>query len=157
MRLTDILKESHVLMPLKSDERDDAIRALIDILDQNQLLSDKEKAFQAVLEREKIMTTGVGNGIAIPHCKDSSCPNFAVALGLHPKGVDFHSLDKKKAKIVFLLVGPENNPGMHIKLLSRISRLMSNEELREQIISCKKPEEVIEIIQEEEEYYFDLD
>ena len=157
MRLTDILKESHVLMPLKSDERDEAIRALIDILDQNQLLSDKEKAFQAVLEREKIMTTGVGNGIAIPHCKDSSCPNFAVALGLHPKGVDFHSLDKKKAKIVFLLVGPENNPGMHIKLLSRISRLMSNEELREQIISCKKPEEVIEIIQEEEEYYFDLD
>ncbi len=157
MRLTDILKESHVLMPLKSDERDEAIRALVDILDQNQLLSDKEKAFQAVLEREKIMTTGVGNGIAIPHCKDSSCPNFAVALGLHPKGVDFHSLDKKKAKIVFLLVGPENNPGMHIKLLSRISRLMSNEELREQIISCKKPEEVIEIIREEEEYYFDLD
>ena len=157
MRLTDILHESHVLMPLQTEDRDKTIRALIDLLDQNELLSDKEKAYLAVLEREKIMTTGVGNGIAIPHCKDSSCPNFAVALGLHPKGVEFHSIDKKKAKIIFLLVGPENNPGMHIKLLSRISRLMSNEELRDQLLACKTPAEVMELIREEEEYYFDLD
>ena len=157
MRLTDILTESQVLIPLKSEDRDASIQALIDLLDQNQLLADREKAYQAVLEREKIMTTGVGNGIAIPHCKDNSCPNFAVALGLHPKGVDFHSIDKKKAKIIFLLVGPENNPGMHIKLLSRISRLMSNEELREQMLASKTAAEVVQLIQEEEEYYFDLD
>ena len=157
MRLTDILPESQVLMPLKTEDRDASIQALIDLLEQNKLLADKEKAFHAVLEREKIMTTGVGNGIAIPHCKDNSCPNFAVALGLHPKGVDFHSIDKKKAKIIFLLVGPENNPGMHIKLLSRISRLMSNEELREQILASKTAAEVVQLIQEEEEYYFDLD
>jgi len=157
MRLTDILPESQILMPLKTEDRDASIQALIDLLDQNQLLADKEKAFHAVLEREKIMTTGVGNGIAIPHCKDNSCPNFAVALGLHPKGVEFHSIDKKKAKIIFLLVGPENNPGMHIKLLSRISRLMSNEDLREQILASKTPTEVVQLIQEEEEYYFDLD
>ncbi len=157
MRLTDILLKEHVLLPVKSGTRDDCIDELIEVLDKNDRIADKKAAYEAVLEREKIITTGVGNGIAIPHCKDKSCPNFAVALGVHNKGLDFESIDKKKVKIVFLLVGPENNPGLHIKLLSRISRLMSNEELRNMILKCKKPEEVIDLINEEENYYFDLE
>ena len=157
MRLTDILLEGHVQLPLKENERDKAIHELITLLDKNEMLGDKEQAYFAVLEREKLMTTGVGNMIAIPHCKHNSCPNFAVALGIHQKGVDFESIDKKKAKIIFLLVGPENNPGMHIKLLSRISRLMSNEDLRQQIIECKDAGSILQLINEEEDYYFDLD
>jgi mannitol/fructose-specific phosphotransferase system IIA component (Ntr-type) len=121
------------------------------------MIADPELAYSAVLDREKIMTTGVGNGIAIPHCKHHSCPNFAVALGLHNKGVNFEAIDKKNVKIIFLLVGPENNPGLHIKLLSRISRLMSNEDLREQMLECKTSDDLIKVIKEEENYYFDLD
>lgn len=157
MRLTDILLKEHVMLPIQSDTRDECIHDLIEVLDKNDQIADKKAAYEAVLEREKIITTGVGNGIAIPHCKDKSCPNFAVALGVHNKGLDFEAIDKKKVKIVFLLVGPENNPGLHIKLLSRISRLMSNEELRNLILKCKKAEEVIDLINEEENYYFDLE
>lgn len=157
MRLYDILDKSHVQIPLKASSRDDSISALISLLDDGEILADKDRAYQAVLEREKIMTTGVGNGIAIPHCKDNSCPNFAVALGIHPKGINFESIDKKDVKIVFLLVGPENNPGLHIKLLSRISRLMSNEELRDQLMESKTADDVVSLIEEEENYYFDLD
>lgn len=157
MRLTDILLENHIKIPLKAKDRDESIKQLLQILDKNNMLGDFDQAYQAVLEREKLMTTGVGNNVAIPHCKSNSCPNFAVVLGVQPQGVDFMSVDKKKAKIIFLLVGPENNPGMHIKLLSRISRLMSNEELRQHLLNCKNPKEILRAINEEEDYYFDLD
>jgi len=157
MRLTDILANEYVKIPLESKDRNNTIKTLITLLGKNDVITDSEQAYKAVLDREKIMTTGVGNGIAIPHCKDSSCPNFAVALGVHPKGINFESIDKKDVRIVFLLVGPENNPGLHIKLLSRISRLMSNEDLRDQLKECKTNEEAMELIEEEENYYFDLD
>jgi len=157
MRLTDILLTEHIVLPLKSNQRDESIRELIDLLAAKELISDLDQAYSAVLEREKLMTTGVGNGIGIPHCKDKSCPNFAVALGIYPKGIKFESIDKKDVKIVFLLVGPENNPGMHIKLLSRISRLMSNEELRQSILKTKDAQKIQELIDDEENYYFDLD
>ena len=155
MRLTDILTENHIQIPVTSNNRNESIKDLINLLDEE--INDIDQAYEAVLEREKIMTTGVGNGIAIPHCKHSSCPNFAAALGIHSKGVDFEAIDKKKVKIIFLLVGPENNPGLHIKLLSRISRLMSNEDLREQLINAKSSEDAIQLIEEEENYFFDID
>ncbi|MBD3225499.1 MAG: PTS sugar transporter subunit IIA [Caldithrix sp.] len=157
MQLTDILSEEFIKLDPDARDRDTCIKNLLDLLDKHELIKDVDKAYRAVLDREKIMTTGVGNGIAIPHCKDNSCPNFAVALGIHCNGVDFQAIDKKNAQLIFLLVGPENNPGLHIKLLSRISRLMSNEELRHQLIKCKSAAEAIEIIKEEENYYFDIE
>jgi len=157
MRLTDILLTDHIVLPLSAKQRDPAIKEMIDVLNKQGVINEGEQAYSAVLEREKLMTTGVGNGIAIPHCKDKSCPNFAVALGIQPKGIKFESIDKKDVKIVFLLVGPENNPGMHIKLLSRISRLMSNEELRQNILKCKDVQKIRDLIDDEENYYFDLD
>jgi fructose-specific phosphotransferase system IIA component len=157
MRLTDILLSDYIKIPLDVKDRDEAIKKLVMLLGQFEVIADTEQAYKAVLDREKIMTTGVGNGIAIPHCKDSSCPNFAVALGVHGKGLNFESIDKKDVRIIFLLVGPENNPGLHIKLLSRISRLMSNEDLRDELLDCKTAEDALNLLQEEENYYFDLD
>ena len=157
MRLTDILLSDYIKLPLDAKDRDEAIKKLVLVLGQHDVVEDTDLAFKAVLDREKIMTTGVGNGIAIPHCKDSSCPNFAVAMGIHKKGLNFESIDKKNVRIMFLLVGPENNPGLHIKLLSRISRLMSNEDLREELLECKTAEDALNLLQEEENYYFDLD
>ncbi len=157
MRLTDLLPEEHILIDLKAEDRDSAIKQLLSVLNKDQIIADFDQAYQAILEREKIMTTGVGNGIAIPHCKHVSCPNFAVAFGMHRKGINFESIDKKPAKLIFLLIGPENNPSLHIKLLSRISRLMSNEDLRAQLIKCKSPGEALQLLQEEEDYYFDIE
>ena len=157
MRLTDVLKTDFVKIPLSGSTRDKCIEELISVLDENKIIRNKNSIFDAVLEREKIMTTGVGNGIAIPHCKHQDSPEFAVCLGIHKKGVDFQAIDKKKVRIIFLLIGPENNPGLHIKLLSRISRLLSNEELRNQLIKSGDNNAAFELIQDEENYFFELD
>jgi fructose-specific phosphotransferase system IIA component len=157
MRLTDVLNENFVNISLSGTNRDECIKELIDKLATAEKINSTDNIFDAVLEREKIMTTGVGNGIAIPHCKHSDSPNFAVCLGIQKKGVDFQSIDKKNVNIIFLLVGPENNPGLHIKLLSRISRLMSNEELREQLLDCKSDKEAFDLIHDEENYFFEID
>ena len=157
MRLTDVLNEDFVNISLSGTNRDECIKELIEKLATAQKIINEENIFDAVLEREKIMTTGVGNGIAIPHCKHTDSPNFAVCLGIQQKGVDFQSIDKKNVTIIFLLVGPENNPGLHIKLLSRISRLMSNEELREQLLECKSDKEAYDLIHDEENYFFEID
>ena len=100
MRLTDILTTDQIILPLTAADRDGAIKELIDLLSKKETISDPEQAFEAVLEREKIMTTGVGNGIAIPHCKHGSCPNFSVVMGIHSKGIPFESVDKKDVKII---------------------------------------------------------
>ncbi len=157
MQLSDFLKEEYISTTISTSDRDETINELVKLFDADGILNDAEQTFNAILEREKIMTTGVGNEIAIPHCKDSSCPNFAVAIGILNKKINFSSIDKKKVKLVFLLVGPENNPGMHIKLLSRISRLLSNDELRENLFSTKSPSKILELIKEEESYYFDIE
>ncbi len=157
MRLTDVLNEDLVNISLTGNNRDECIKELIDKLATARTLKNVDSIFDAVLEREKIMTTGVGNGIAIPHCKHTDSPEFAVCLGIQPKGIDFQSIDKKNVNIIFLLVGPENNPGLHIKLLSRISRLMSNEELRQQLLECKSDKEAFDLIHDEENYFFEID
>ena len=157
MRLTDVLNENLVNISLAGTNRDECIKELIDILAAAQTINNAASIFEAVLEREKIMTTGVGNGIAIPHCKHADSPEFAVCLGIQSKGVDFQSIDKKNVNIIFLLVGPENNPGLHIKLLSRISRLMSNEELRQQLLDCKNDKDAFDLIRDEENYFFEID
>lgn len=157
MRLTDVLNKDLIKIPLSGTDRDQSIKELIHLLNEKKSITKEDTIFQAVLEREKIMTTGVGNGIAIPHCKHQDSPDFAVSLGIKPDGIDFESIDKKPVKIIFLLVGPENNPGLHIKLLSRISRLMSNEELRQDLIASKDPESAFQLIEEEENYFFEID
>ena len=157
MRLTDVLKSELIKIPLAGTTREACIKELIEMLQKEKIISNKNNIYEAVLEREKIMTTGVGNGIAIPHCKHKDSPEFAVCLGIHQAGVDFKSIDQNNVNIIFLLIGPENNPGLHIKLLSRISRLMSNEELRNQLTDSGTNEEAFNIIQEEENYFFELD
>jgi len=155
MRLCDVLKKEHIQIPVQANERDLAIKELIALMSEK--VNDFDQAYNAVLEREKIMTTGVGNAIAIPHCKHQSCPDFTVALGICTEEIDFFSIDNKKVKLIFVLLGPENNPGIHIKLLSRISRLMSNKEIREQLISCTSADQAFQLIQEEEENYPEIE
>jgi fructose-specific phosphotransferase system IIA component len=157
MRLTDVLTVELIKIPLSGADRDACIHELIELLAGKNKIKNTDSIFKAVLEREKIMTTGVGNGIAIPHCKHADSPEFSVCLGVQTSGVNFDAIDKKPVKIIFLLVGPENNPGLHIKLLSRISRLMSNEELRSQLLSCESNDDAYSVIQEEENYFFEID
>lgn len=156
MKLVDVLKPDYIQIPLKGQSKEEVIKELIQILSSVQYFSDHDSVFAAIMEREKIMTTGVGREVAIPHCKKKECAGFAIALGIHPEGVDFQSIDNRPVKIIFLLIGPEENPGMHIRLLSRISRIIAKESLRDKLKVTTNPEEAYRILKEEEEKYFEI-
>jgi len=156
MKLVDLLQINYIKYPLTASNKVDVIKELLTLFSENNLIDNREEVLKAVLEREKILSTGLGNGVAIPHCKTNSVEEFSVALGIHPKGVDFQSLDHKPAHIVFLLLGPENKPGFHIRLLSRISRIISKGDVRRQILASKSPEEIYQIFQAEEANFIEI-
>jgi len=146
MRITEILETGQIIIPLNSNSRDAAIEQLIDTMK----LSKQKIVFNAVLEREEIMSTGIGKGVAIPHCKNDACPDFKISLGIAAHGIDFHAPDNQAVRLIFLLVGPENNPGMHIKYLSRISKLVNNEDIRKALIECSNAEAALDLIRQYE-------
>lgn len=157
MKLTEVLHEQLIKFPLTGTTKTEVIEELLGKLSEAGAIGDREAVLAAVLERENIMTTGVGNGVAIPHCKSADAEDFAVAMGVHPGGIDFQSLDQKPAYVIFLLVGPENQPGVHIRLLSRISRVISNEAVREKILDSDSAASMLQLLKDEEDSSFKSD
>ena len=151
MTLLDILSARSTIVGLKSETKEGIIEELVDVLADDAMVADRAKVLQAVLEREKIMSTGIGDGIAIPHGKSDAVNTLAAALGVHRHGVDFEALDGEPAYVFFLLVSPANISGPHIKALARISRLLKNDAFKKKLIKAESPEAIIEIIRSEEE------
>ena len=150
MTLLDILSAGSTLIDLKGETKEDIIAELIDTLAVGDAISDRDKVLQAVLEREKIMSTGIGDGIAIPHGKSDAVERLVAALGTQRRGVDFEALDGEPAYVFFLLVSPANVSGPHIKALARISRLLKNDDFKKKLIAAETSAEIIEIIEVEE-------
>ena len=152
MTLLDILSADSTLVDLKGETKQDIIAELVDTLAVGDAISDRAKVLQAVLEREKIMSTGIGDGIAIPHGKSDAVEKLVAALGTQRRGVDFEALDGEPAYVFFLLVSPANVSGPHIKALARISRLLKNDDFKKKLIAAETPAEIIEIIENEEQH-----
>ena len=150
MTLLDILSADSTLVDLKGETKEDIIAELVDTLAVGDAISDRDKVLQAVLEREKIMSTGIGDGIAIPHGKSDAVEKLVAALGTQRRGVDFEALDGEPAYVFFLLVSPANVSGPHIKALARISRLLKNDDFKKKLIAAEAAVEIIEIIETEE-------
>jgi len=155
MNLRDILKAEDIKIPLHATTKNDVIREMVDILFNNQKIQEKEKIVQALFEREELMSTGVGDGVAIPHAKADGITRIYAALGLAPNEVDFKSLDAKPVRIVFLLIGPPNQPGPHLKALSRISRLLHQADFRNKLMQSASPDEALHTLLDEERKFFD--
>ena len=150
MTLLDILSPDTTIVDLKGETKEEIIAELVDSLANNDAITDRDKVLQAVLEREKIMSTGIGDGIAIPHGKSDSVERLIAALGTQRRGVDFEALDGEPAYVFFLLVSPANVSGPHIKALARISRLLKNDEFKKKLIAAESSTAVIGIIETEE-------
>ena len=150
MTLLDILSADSTLVDLKGETKEDIIAELVDTLAVGDAISDRDKVLQAVLEREKIMSTGIGDGIAIPHGKSDAVEKLVAALGTQRRGVDFEALDGEPAYVFFLLVSPATVSGPHIKALARISRLLKNDDFKKKLIAAEAAAEIIEIIETEE-------
>jgi mannitol/fructose-specific phosphotransferase system IIA component (Ntr-type) len=141
---------------LSGETKEDIINGLVELVSQSPKILDKEKVRTAILDREKIMSTGVGNGFAIPHGKTDAVTDIVAAFCVTAKPISYQSLDEIPVRLVFLLVGKDNLVGPHIKLLSRISRLMNKEEFRTKLLSMKTPQEVISLFRQEEASYSDM-
>ncbi len=155
MRISDILDESLVKTQLPGNSKDEIISHMIDIVSTSKKVLNREKVQEAIFEREKIMSTGVGNGFAIPHGKTDAVSDIVAAFAVTSEPIDYQSLDEQPVRLVFLLVGKDSMVGPHIKLLSRISRLMNKEEFRKKLLAAASPKEVLEIFRAEEATYFD--
>ena len=156
MKVFELLDEKFILTDFKSDDKESVINELIDLYKGNDKVNDIEKVRTAILDREKIMSTGVGKGFAIPHGKTNAVNDVIAAFGKTTRDIDYNALDGNPVHLVFLLVGRDDMVSKHIKLLSRISRLMNKDELRERLVDSNSKEEIINIFKEEEEQYFDV-
>ena len=156
MKISEILEEKLVVTHLPGTAKDDIINAMVDIVSQSSKVLNKEKVRTAIFDREKIMSTGVGNGFAIPHGKTDAVSEIVAAFAVTAEPINYQSLDDKPVRLVFLLVGRENLVGPHIKLLSRISRLMNKEEFRNKLLGLQTPHDVIDAFKQEEASYFEV-
>lgn len=156
MKVSDLLTENFVIPNLNSDSKDDAINELLDLFINDSRVEDLEKVREAVFEREKIMSTGVGKGFAIPHGKTNVINEIIGAFGKSETPIDYDSLDGEPVQLIFLLVGKENLVSAHIKLLSRISRMMNKDDFRMRLLEARTKEEIIKTFKEEEESYLEI-
>lgn len=143
MNIQDLLSASRVTFSLQSTTKIDVINELVDILDADGKLSDKEQYKAAVLHREKEFSTGIGMGIAIPHAKDNSVKEAALTLGISKQGIDYEALDGTAAHLFFLIAVPANSDDVHLKVLSYISRKLMHEEVRNSLLSAKTYADVL--------------
>ncbi|MCK6603514.1 MAG: PTS sugar transporter subunit IIA [Ignavibacteriaceae bacterium] len=155
MKLYNLLNEKYIAAELSSENKIDVINEMVDLFRDDNRVTDLEKVRASVLEREKILSTGVGKNFAIPHGKTDAIDEILCAFGKSSKPIDFESLDHQPVYIVFLLVGKENLVSLHIKLLSRISRMMSKDDFRKKLMNAKTSKEIMEIFKNEEDAFFD--
>ena len=150
MNLTEILQPACVKAPLNGKDKNSVITELVDLLDANGLLLDRDAALEAVLARERTRSTGIGSGIAIPHGKCNAVKELVMAIGIAREPIDFASVDGKGVKIIILLVSPANQTGPHIQALAKISKLMLDEKFREGLESAESAEKVYELLGDKE-------
>jgi fructose-specific phosphotransferase system IIA component len=144
--LTEILKPQNIKVPLASKAKADAIGELVTLLSENREVNDAKKVLDAVLEREATRTTGIGNGLAIPHGKCNGTADLVMAIGKAATPIDFQAIDGRPVTIIWMLTSPQDKTGPHIHALARISRLMTIDKFRAALLQAKTPQEAYDII-----------
>lgn len=153
MQIMDFLSKKAIITDIKSTRKEDVIKEMVDLLIEAGDVEkrNRNKLIDALMSREALGSTAIGQGIAIPHAKCDSVSKLIAAFGLSKKGVDFDSLDGELAYIFFLLVAPQDSAGPHLKALARISRLLKDKYFRDTLRASTDEKSVIRIITQEDE------
>jgi len=146
MTLTQILQPGSIKVPLEGKEKKAAITEMVDLLDANGLLGDRDVVLDAVLVREHARSTGIGSGIAIPHGKCNAVKELVMGVGLASEPIEFNSVDGKPVSIILLLISPADQTGPHIQALAKISRLMLDEEFKQAFEKAESAEQAYEML-----------
>jgi len=147
MELIDLIQENTIRVPLVANDRQEAIGELVDVLGDVGAISDCDTIRQLVWERELQRTTGIGEGLAIPHGRCDDLTHMVMAMGRPETPIDFASADKRPVELIILLVSPTNNTSDHIQALGRISRLMVDRAFREDAYATESASELFELFQ----------
>lgn len=150
MLLTELLSPDRVRIPLRGRTKHDLLRELVEVASQGLPPESAAAILAAVREREQVLSTGIGQGVAIPHGKTTVVDQLVMAAGVTSAPVDFDALDGQPVEICFVLVGPESAAGAHVKALSRISRLLRRAPLRDALRSARTAEEFLALVHESE-------
>jgi fructose-specific phosphotransferase system IIA component len=151
IKLSDILAANAVLLDVDATSKTDVLNRVVDALSANTLVRDVTELRRVILEREKLMSTGIGNGVALPHGKTNTVDGSIAAVATLRTPIDFDSLDDKPVSIIIMLVGTENNVGVHLRLLSRVSRMVSSEAFRASLLGARTVAEVQDLFTSYEE------
>ncbi len=146
MNLSALLSEGLILLELSASTKVEAIDELVDLLVKENKVLDKQAYLDLVLERERMGSTGIGKGIAIPHGKTDAIKSVAISFGRSSKGVDFDALDDQPVKLIFLLAAPNDAGPIYLKALARLSRILRKEEFRESLLKAKDEKAVLDLI-----------
>ena len=148
MTLIDLIDEDVVKVPLEHTGKAEVLRELLDTLAGTGKLSEVERAYNALLERESQGSTGLEHGIAVPHAKTDAVETLTVAIGISPNGIEFGAMDGQPSKLFFLLLAPPGQSGPHLEALSEIARLSRSEAFLRALISSRSPTDVLELLRE---------
>ena len=150
MKIMDFLNKKAISVNLKATDKEGVIRELVELLSNAAEIKNKEELIKAVLSREALGSTGIGQGVGIPHAKSQNVKELIAAFGLSRNGVDFDSLDGEPVHIFFLLLAPEESAGPHLKALARISRMLKDKFFRDLLRKAKDENDILHVIQEED-------
>ena len=146
MKLSKFCDESLVVFNMKATNKDDAFEELTALASTSNMIKDEELLVKDVKEREELVTTGVGYGVAFPHAKTKSAKGIVIAFGRHNDGIDFDAMDHRPVHLFFLIAAPEDAIGAHLNIMARLSYLMKSEENRKRLLEATSPGDVLTLI-----------
>jgi PTS system nitrogen regulatory IIA component len=151
MKITEMLRQEFILDEIQAGSKRETLAELVGLIARGNIRSDPEAMLRVLLEREKLGSTGIGDGIAIPHGKLAGLGEIVIAFGRSRKGIDFEAMDGKPVHLISLLIAPENSAGQHLKALARISRMMKDEVFRRNLLEAKTHDDLVRIIAEKDD------
>lgn len=154
MKLTDYLTIKNIRVGLSGRKKEEIIEELLDIAESVSPGLNRDEALNGLRKREKVGSTAVGKGVAIPHTGIKDCSRILPVIGLSEQGLNYESLDGNPVRLFFMIIYPEDQVKMQLKFLARVSRLLRNDTLRESLMTCSSPEEIMEILNKYESEHF---
>ena len=148
MKISDHISEKTICLALENTTKDDVIRELAELLKESEYVTNFDVFLKDVFEREKLGATGIGNGIAIPHARTDAVHNIIIAFGRSSQGIDFNGVDKKPAKLVFLMGTPKKDVNKYLQVLAHLTRLLKKESFRQQLLEAQNADEILNAIKE---------
>lgn len=152
IKLSRILKENLIDLELQADDKNGIIAELIELLSKSRKIRNKKLFYKAMLEREKLGSTGIGNGVAIPHAKSEGIRDFIIAFARKDSGIDFGALDGEKTYLFFAMASSKNAVGGHLKVLAQISGLVRDKFIVDLLRKAKNKKEILKIISDAERH-----